>query len=411
MNKSLKKVANGSSPSSKIHKLDDLLSTKSHTSLFSVAPHVSIGSINTNGISGGNTSIGSIIVPQIPEMSTEITGTMEHSPKNLNLEQISSIIDYFSLPKKLKYNISSYNSHITSSTLNTDNKVHFRRLINMIKDMINKLCITLILGPSKEVVLTEVLSTMLDDINIQKQTNENSNEPNKVYGSATTNNKNSTNIDLVSTMKDREKLEKITTSLCLAQKHLKRQSIEQRACHVVLYAGVTNSDLVKLLAEHKFTFVQGKPRTLARKDFNMLCNGENLICTKRSFSQHETTRIHKAVEFLLLDVCVVPLSYGHRDVQLTKDEVYYILPNLQRNLLRKDIVTDYYNCTQNDAKQIKRSTLHKILNFMTAYDQSVSSSVDYASTILVDYTSERLQAIIKLVFHMISTNTRLQKIF
>ena len=67
LNKSLQKVANSSSPSSKNDKLDDLLSTKSHTSLFGVATHASIGSNNTNGISGGNTSsIGSFIVPQIP---------------------------------------------------------------------------------------------------------------------------------------------------------------------------------------------------------------------------------------------------------------------------------------------------------------------------------------------------------
>ena len=143
-----------------------------------------------------------------------------------------------------------------------------------------------------------------------------------------------------------------------------------------------------------------------------MCNGDNLICTEGSFSQHDATTIHKAVEFLLSDDCVVPLSYGHRDVQLTNNEVYS-LPNLQRKLPRKNIVTDYYNYTQNDPKQIKKSILHKILNLITAYDQSVLSSVDYVSTILVDSTSERLQAIISTCLshdkHKHTTATNLLK--
>ena len=52
-----------------------------------------------------------------------------------------------------------------------------------------------------------------------------------------------------------------------------------------------------------------------------------LVSTKRSFSQHETPTIHKAVEFLFSVDCVVPFSYGHHDEQLTKDELYS-LPNL-----------------------------------------------------------------------------------
>ena len=221
LNKS-QKVANGSSPRTNNDKLDDLQSTKSHTSLFSIAPNASIGSSNTNAISAGNASVGSFIVPQIPEMPIEITGTMEHSPKNLNIEQVSSIIDYFSLPRHLKYNIPSYNSRTTSSILNTDDKVRFRRLVNMIKDIINKLSITLIPGPSKELVLTEVLSTMLDDINLRRQNNDN-NKTKKDNGHVNNNKKNTTNRDILSTVKNREKFEKLATSLCLAQKYLKRQ--------------------------------------------------------------------------------------------------------------------------------------------------------------------------------------------
>ena len=390
LNKS-KKVAKSSSPRTKNDNLDEVLSTKSHTSLFSIAPNASIEtSSNTNTNSAGNASVGSFIVPQIPDMPIEIRGTMEHSPKNLNKEQVSSIIDYFSMPKHLKHNIPSYDSRTTSSTLNTDDKVRFRRLVNMIKDIINKLSITLIPGPSKDLVLTEVLSTMLDDINLHRQNNDNN-----ITKKDTTNNKKKTTNrrDISSNVKDREKFEKLTTSLCLAQRYLKRQSIERRTCRAVLYAGVSNKDLVDLLSKHEFTFARGKPQTLAREDFNRLCNGDNLIRTERSFSQHDTTAIHKAVEFLLSEDCVVPLSYGHRDVQLTNKEVYS-LPNLQRKLPRKDIVKDYYNYTENDPKQIKKSTLHKLLNLITAYDQSVLSSVDYVSTILVDSTSERLQAII-----------------
>ena len=59
-----KKVANSSSPCTNNDNVDDLLSTKSHTSLFSIAPNASIESNNTNVISAGNASVGSFIVPQ-----------------------------------------------------------------------------------------------------------------------------------------------------------------------------------------------------------------------------------------------------------------------------------------------------------------------------------------------------------
>ena len=108
------------------------------------------------------------------------------------------------------------------------------------------------------------------------------------------NNDESNNItrnDIVSTVKDREKFEKLANSLCMAQKYLKRQSIERRTCRAVLYAGVSNMDLMELLKQHQFTFARGKPRTLARKDFNHLCTGENLVRTERSFSQHSDTKL------------------------------------------------------------------------------------------------------------------------
>ena len=73
----------------------------------------------------------------------------------------------------------------------------------------------------------------------------------------------------------------------------------------------------------------------------------------------------------LLNSCyqmtVIPLLCGHCDVQLTKDKIHS-LPNLQRNLPRKNIVTICHKYTQNDSKQIKRSTIHKMLNFITVYE-------------------------------------------
>ena len=92
---------------------------------------------------------------------------------------------------------------------------------------------------------------------------------------------------------------------------------------------------------------------------------------------------------LFSDDCIWPLSYGHCDVQVTKNESY-TLADLQRKPLRKTVVTNYYNYTQNDAKQIKKSTRHETLNLITACNQSVLSLVDFSSTISGDSTSGRL---------------------
>ena len=54
----------------------------------------------------------------------------------------------------------------------------------MIKDIIKKLSLALIPGPSKEIVLKEASSTMLDDINLSKE-HDKSNKTNKVNGHPT----------------------------------------------------------------------------------------------------------------------------------------------------------------------------------------------------------------------------------
>ena len=61
---------------------------------------------------------------------------------------------------------------------------------------------------------------------------------------------------------------------------------------------------------------------------------------------------------------VVSLPNCHRDIQLTEDEIYFI-PNLKRRLLRKNIVIDYYSYTNDDPKEIKRSTKYQILKLIT----------------------------------------------
>ena len=113
--------------------INDFKSARSHTS--SITNNLTTNNSRSNNttssniIGDGNSRCSSFklpMIPEIPEMPKEITGQLEQSPKNLNLEQISSIIDYFSLQKHLKYNIPSYKSRTTSHTLNTDDKVRFR---------------------------------------------------------------------------------------------------------------------------------------------------------------------------------------------------------------------------------------------------------------------------------------------
>ena len=145
------------------NKRDDFKSAKSHTSSICNIPTThNSRSKNTspNIIGDGNTCCSSSklpMIPEIPELPKEITGQMKQPPKNLNLEQISSIIDYFSLQNHLKYNIPSYKSHTTSHTRKTDDKVHFYRLTNMIRDIIYKLSITLIPGPSRNSITRSLI--------------------------------------------------------------------------------------------------------------------------------------------------------------------------------------------------------------------------------------------------------------
>ena len=164
-----------------------------------------------------NTHVGICTYKSVEYLDTKCVDEYLNEPKNLNLEQISSIIDYFSLQKHLKYNIPSFKSRTASHTHNTDDQLHFRRLTNMIRDIICKLSITLIPGPSKEIVLQEVLSTMSSDINLRKQKYDANNSMN-----SNDELNNIRKIDTVSTVRDREKFEKLANSLCIAQKYLKR---------------------------------------------------------------------------------------------------------------------------------------------------------------------------------------------
>ena len=86
------------------------------------------------------------------------------------------------------------------------------------------------------------------------------------------------------------------------------------------------------------------------------------------------------------------LSHDHRGIQLKENEVYFV-PQLQTRLQIKNIVTDSYKYTKDDSKQINSSKIYQTINIITTANvQSNLSLIDKkASTISVNYTSERLQ--------------------
>ena len=86
------------------------------------------------------------------------------------------------------------------------------------------------------------------------------------------------------------------------------------------------------------------------------------------------------------------LSHDYRGIQLKENEVYFV-PQLQTRLQIKNIVTDSYKYTKDDSKQINSSKIYQTINIITTANvQSNLSLIDKkASTISVNYTSERLQ--------------------
>ena len=86
------------------------------------------------------------------------------------------------------------------------------------------------------------------------------------------------------------------------------------------------------------------------------------------------------------------LSHDHCGIQL-KENVVYSVPQLQTRLQIKNIVTDSCKYTKDDSKQIDSSKIYQTIHIVTTANvQPNLSLVDKnVSTILVNYTSERLE--------------------
>jgi len=188
---------------------------------------------------------------------------------------------------------------------------------------------------------------------------------------------------------------KMGESLSLCLKASKHSSIERRVIRSLLCKNFTTRQISELMNTYEFKLATGRTRITAKSDYESLLNEGCLTSNSHKFSKLNESDIKYAVNYILNELNVTPLSYGHKTVPIGNGN-QVILPKLQRKRVREDIIRDYKNlCVTNARKPISRTQMYNILNAVTTTDQVSISAIDYVTSSLVNETTETLQFIIE----------------
>lgn len=200
----------------------------------------------------------------------------------------------------------------------------------------------------------------------------------------------SASADTVNMQKPFDRL--MANALVPAYNQSRRGSTERRVASAILYKGQTESK--RNSNKKKFDYTMGgETEKKAAKDFDALTNDGTLEITIHSRKKMPDEVVAKAVQFIFDKKNVEPLSWGTKEVKLSKDEVT-ALPKLTRRRDRKEIYMSYVKHTQNDRKRLGRTTFYNILNVITSREETMKTSVDYVTGILVNEPVEISQSII-----------------
>ena len=152
------------------------------------------------------------------------------------------------------------------------------------------------------------------------------------------------------------------------------------------------------MKEDNFSFAKGRPRLIAKVDYQKLLSGDSVGVKKRHLSRIDEETLKKSVEFILCQDNVVSVSYGTKLVKLSNNEIIQ-LPKLQRKRTRIDIMKVYLTITKNDINHLSQRSMYNVLNLITSSDQSSLYAIDYVTSLLVNETTEVLQDIIEKILY------------
>jgi hypothetical protein len=162
------------------------------------------------------------------------------------------------------------------------------------------------------------------------------------------------------------------------------RSIERRVlCSLIYYAFPKGCGL----AQTRFS------RDQAKKDAEQLLNGKKIQVPKRSLSRFKTETTSKAVRFLLSTSNISLLSWGTKEVKLSKSE-RVVLPRLIRKKSIAHLWKDYQIHTKDDAQSFRSSTFFEVARTCTSDDGRLVACVDYVLGNLLNDPIERLQDIV-----------------
>jgi hypothetical protein len=120
-----------------------------------------------------------------------------------------------------------------------------------------------------------------------------------------------------------EAADKMTEALAIIVEKGPRNSLQRRAACALLVKCLDRRQMQDLAARHPAlaAYQGGWARIQAYDDFNAMVDGYELIKVKRMVARFNEEHLRRLVSFLLSPSSVVPLSWGMRNVKLSKYEV------------------------------------------------------------------------------------------
>ena len=337
-----------------------------------------INSLENTVLSPSTSLLNLTDVPKLPEFPKNIATTETLKANHIfhedtlskNNEKLATLIDYFKLPEHYKKNLPAFKARAFSNQLLQNHHSRSKRMVTMMVHCIEKIAGLVCPGPSKNAILKLVRKQIKQKV--EKLGSDNETDYKAKYN-------------------------KLSTSLLLAQKNLKNRSIERRVLRAILYDGSIKKDRMHLIEKHNVKFGTGQPEILARADYNLLLEGNNLEKKKYSYSSKSDRTIKSAVEFVLSDKFSIPTSYGTHEVYLGDNETISF-PNIMRAQTRTIIIDSYLRHTKNQP-HLGRKTMYEILRHITSTDEVILTAIDYVTSLLVNEPCEVLQSIINKCLH------------
>ena len=290
--------------------------------------------------------------------------------------ELEDLLSQFNLPHHWIRVIPSFKIRESESDIRaSSSKASFGRLVSLCTRLIETSLKTICPGPGYEEFKSYLLSKIIQK---NHKSHETQTEDPKIHQYVRT---------------DSEKVESVISCLCKWSNKSKKRSIERRVIRAILNEVFLTHEIKDMKKKHNLKQGNGQPVAQARSDAITLSQGKQLKLKTITRQCKLDSTIFKCVDFILSENNVSSVSWGVKSV-LVQSSGELTLPKLTRKTPIYNMYLNYKELVNNDNEKLKFTTFYYICRMLTSNDESMLSSIDYVTGLLVNETSETMQDII-----------------